>query len=177
MRVRAQAPAEMYADLADAEVALTALYDAHYRALVRVAVLLVGCGATAEQIVQESFAAMNANACPQWNTGRALSHLRAAVVSRSRSASRHHIVAQATTSSAPDMAVATWGELVPPEQAAVMAALQKLPNRQREVVVLRCYCDLSDAQIAATIGISTRTVKRNAARGMAALRPVLEGDS
>ena len=176
MRVPAQAPAAIYADGSDADIALTALYGAHYRALVRVAFLLVGSGATAEQIVQESFAAMNASACAQWNTGRALSHLRAAVVSRSRSVSRHHVEAQ-TATGASDMADATCGEPTPPEQAAIMAALLKLPNRQREVVVLRCYCDLSDAQIAATMGISARAVRQNASRGMAALHPVLEGDS
>lgn len=49
-------------------------------------------------------------------------------------------------------------------------ALRRLPRRQREVVACRYLGDLSDEQIAAQLGISLGTVKRHAARGLAALR-------
>jgi DNA-directed RNA polymerase specialized sigma24 family protein len=52
--------------------------------------------------------------------------------------------------------------------------LAGLPERQREVLVLRYYGDLSEAQIAEALGISPGAVKTHAARGLASLRPVLE---
>jgi RNA polymerase sigma factor (sigma-70 family) len=60
------------------------------------------------------------------------------------------------------------------EHAAVLAALRTLPVRQREVLVLRYYVDLSEADIADALGISRGAVKSHASRGMAALRTVLE---
>jgi RNA polymerase sigma factor (sigma-70 family) len=52
--------------------------------------------------------------------------------------------------------------------------LRELPDRQREAIVLRYYADLSEAEIAATMGISRGAVKSHTARGMAALRAALE---
>ena len=49
-------------------------------------------------------------------------------------------------------------------------ALRGLPRRQREVIALRYYLDLSEADIAETLGISTGAVKSHASRGSAALR-------
>ena len=48
-----------------------------------------------------------------------------------------------------------------------------MPERQREAIVLRYYADLSEAQIAATMGISRGAVKSHTSRGMASLRTVL----
>jgi RNA polymerase sigma factor (sigma-70 family) len=172
-----QAPAEMHVDTADADTALTALYRAHYSALVRLAVLLVSDSETAEEVVQDSFAAMDAITYRKWDTGRALSSLRAAVVSRSRSVWRQHVVDETATTPAADKPNAGYGQLGPPEESAVVTAMRKLPGLQREVVALRCYCDLSDVQIAATIGITTRAVRRHASRAMAALHVVLESES
>ena len=53
-------------------------------------------------------------------------------------------------------------------------ALRRLPTRQREVLVLRYYADLSEADIADALGISRGAVKSHASRGMAALRTTLE---
>jgi RNA polymerase sigma factor (sigma-70 family) len=55
----------------------------------------------------------------------------------------------------------------------VLAALGKLPRRQREVLVLRYYLDLSEAEIADTLGISRGAVKSHASRGLAALKTTL----
>lgn len=168
------APAEFQVDSADADTALTALYRAHYNALVRLAVLLVGDSATAQGIVQDSFAAMDAITYRNWDTGRALSSLRAAVVSLSRQVWRQCAADETATTLAADMPSAGCGQLAPHEESAVVAALRKLPCLQREVVALRCYCDLSDVQIAATMGVTIRAVRRHGSRAMAALRPVLE---
>jgi RNA polymerase sigma factor (sigma-70 family) len=55
-----------------------------------------------------------------------------------------------------------------------VAALRGLPDRQREAIVLRYYADLSEAEIATAMGISRGAVKSHTARGMTALRTVLE---
>ena len=56
----------------------------------------------------------------------------------------------------------------------VLAALRSLPDRQREVLALRYYLDLSEAEIAATLGISAGSVKTHAHRGLATLAERLE---
>jgi DNA-binding CsgD family transcriptional regulator len=60
------------------------------------------------------------------------------------------------------------------ERTAVLEALRALPARQREALVLRYYGDLSEAQIAATMGISRGAVKAHTARALAALRSALQ---
>ena len=64
--------------------------------------------------------------------------------------------------------------LVQLERSQVVAALRKLPVRQREAIVLRYYADLSDAEIATAMGISRGAVKSHTARGMVALRAAME---
>ena len=56
----------------------------------------------------------------------------------------------------------------------VLAALKQLPDRQREVLVLRYWSDLSEAQIAEALGISRGTVKSTASRALAALEKIME---
>jgi RNA polymerase sigma factor (sigma-70 family) len=60
------------------------------------------------------------------------------------------------------------------ERSAVISALRMLPPPQREVMVLRYYADLSDAQIASALGISISAVKSHAARGISSLRENLD---
>ena len=56
----------------------------------------------------------------------------------------------------------------------MLDAIQQLPDRQREVLALRYYLDLSEAEIAETLGISRGAVKSHASRGVAALRTLME---
>ena len=62
----------------------------------------------------------------------------------------------------------------PSAAAAVLDAMRTLPDRQREVLALRYYLDLSEADIASTLGISRGAVKSHASRGVAALRTLME---
>jgi len=66
------------------------------------------------------------------------------------------------------------GAVLAETSSEVMGALRRLPQRQREVLVLRYYLDLSEAQIAHTLGVSRGAVKSHASRGMSALRLSLE---
>jgi RNA polymerase sigma factor (sigma-70 family) len=59
-------------------------------------------------------------------------------------------------------------------RGAVLDAMRALPDRQREVLALRYYLDLSEADIADTLGISRGAVKSHASRGSATLRSLLE---
>jgi len=161
----------------DADRAVTVLYAAHYRSLVRLAALLLRDMATAEEVVQDSFVAMHDGWRRLRDNDKALSYLRQSVVNRSRSVLRHRVVVDKNAPKpAPDMPSAEQGAIALLERSAVVTALRTLPLRQREALVLRFYGDLSEAQIAATMGISKGAVKSHTARAMTALRSVLERD-
>jgi RNA polymerase sigma-70 factor (sigma-E family) len=157
------------------DLAVVELYSQHYRALVRLAALLVRDTPTAEEVVQDSFVAMHGGWERLRDTDKALAYLRQAVVNRSRSVLRHRTVVDKNLQKAPpDMPSAEHGALVLLERDAVVAALRHLPDRQREAIVLRYYADLSEADIAAAMGISRGAVKSHTSRGMSALRAALE---
>jgi RNA polymerase sigma-70 factor (sigma-E family) len=159
----------------NADWAVTELYSLHYRALVRLAVLLVRDVATAEDVVQDSFVAMHEGWPRLRNAESALAYVRHAVLNRSRSVLRHRaVVDKHLPNPPPDMPSAEYGALARLEQSAVVAALRKLPGRQREAIVLRYYADLSEAEVAAAMGISCGAVKSHTARAMAAQRADLE---
>ena len=163
----------------DADDAVTALYAAYYGSLVRLAGLLVGGDkATAEEVVQDSFVAMHNVWRKLRNSDKALPYLRRTVVNRSRSVLRHRVVVDRNPPMPPpDMPSAEQGAIALLERSAVIAALRALSPRQREALVLRYYGDLSEAQIASTMEISTGAVKSHIARAMSALHSVLENDA
>jgi RNA polymerase sigma-70 factor (sigma-E family) len=166
------------ADL-DADSAVTALYTGHYRTLVRLAELLLCDLATAEEVVQESFVAMHGRWRRLGDREMALSYLRKSVVNRSRSVLLHRaLVDRSAPQPPPDVRSAEpgteRGAVAPLERSAVVAALGALPPRQREALVLRYYGDMSEAQIASTMGISKTAVQRHTDRARSALRAVLE---
>ncbi|MEZ0072187.1 RNA polymerase sigma-70 factor (sigma-E family) [Planotetraspora sp. GP83] len=159
----------------DADMAVTALYSAHYRSLVRLAVLLVRDVASAEEVVQDAFVAIHGAWRRLRDTDKALAYLRQSVVNRSRSVLRHRaVVEKYAPKGLPDAPSAENGAIGELERSAVIEALRGLPTRQREALVLRYYGDLSEAEIANAMGISKGAVKSHTARGMAALRMALE---
>ena len=104
----------------------------------------------------------------------AIGYLRTTVVNLARSRLRRRQVAQRhAPKPMPDAPSAEHGALEQLERDRLVGALRRLPTRQRECLVLRYYGDLSEAQIAETMGISTGAVKSHASRGMAALRAAL----
>src|SRR5439155_942642 len=68
----------------------------------------------------------------------------------------------------PDMPSAEHGAFALLERSSVVKALAGLPARQREVLVLKFYADLTEASIALAMGISQGAVKSHTSRGMAA---------
>ncbi len=166
---------------AAADEAVTALYAAHWRALVRLAWLLVHDEPLAEDIVQDAFVAAHRRWDRLRDPAKAAAYLRRSVVNGARSALRHRGVEQryvVSISPRPGPALADREHQDGPEDVTLtherhdemLVALASLPERQREVLVLRYYLDLSEAQIADALGIAPGSVKSHASRGLAALR-------
>ena len=102
-------------------------------------------------------------------------YLRQAVINGSRSVLRRRGTVERTAptlQAVPDISPDPALGVV--DRRAVLDALAALPERQREVLVLRYYADLSEADIAAALGVSPGAVKSYASRGVQALRPVLK---
>jgi RNA polymerase sigma-70 factor (sigma-E family) len=157
-----------------ADEAVVVVFQSHYNALVRAAALLVGDVATAEDVVQDSFIAMQRSWWRLRDTSKAVPYLRRSVINKSRSVLRHRAVADRhPPAPAPALPSAEESALAVVQRSSVLAALSALPCRQREVVVLRYYAELSEAETAAALGISRGTVKAHAARAKGSLREVL----
>ena len=156
---------------------ISALFRHHHGDLVRLAMLLVGDQPTAEDVVQDVYASVHTRwtRLPARDSG--LAYVRAAVLNRCRSVLRRRGVAgRASLSSRPaeeTLASAEHEAILSEDRRQVLQALARLPHRRREVLVLRYYLDLSEAEIAEVLGISPGTVKSTAARGLAALARAL----
>lgn len=151
------------------------VFEEHYEPLVRLARLLVDDRGSGEEVVQDAFV----RAYRRWDRiDDPARYLRRAVVNTARSRLRHRAVVRRYVPPTARAAAPAEDEAVArSEHAAVLAAVRALPRRQRECLVLRYYLDLSEADIATTLGISTGSVKSHSSRGMAALARVLGGDS
>ncbi len=163
----------------EADRAIADLYAVHWRPLVRLAWLLLHDQAAAEDVVQDAFVATHRAWGRVRDHGAAAAYLRRAVVNGCRSVGRHQqvvrreTVAEAGRADAVGRAAAPSAEsgaLAGLDRRALLDALDALPQRQREVLVLRYYADLSEAQIAAALDIAPGSVKAHASRGLAALR-------
>jgi RNA polymerase sigma-70 factor (sigma-E family) len=159
----------------DADEAVTQLYVAHYASLVRLATLLVRHSGEPEEIVQDAFVAMHDKWRRLREPDKALGYLRRTVVNRARSSQRHHLVVAKHAPGPPDDAASAETEALSAHtRGVVMDALHQLPTRQREVLVLRYYSGLTEAEIADALDISRGAVKSHAHRGISALRTTLE---
>lgn len=160
----------------DADQALEQLYTAHWRSLVRLGVLLVHDTGLAEEVVQDAFIAVHDRWHRLRDPDRALAYLRQTVVNRSRSALRHRAVVTrhiARGTRETNVSGSDEDALAIERRDAVLAAMRSLPDRQREVMALRYYAELSEGEIADALGISRGAVKSHASRGAAALRTSL----
>ncbi|MFC9229568.1 RNA polymerase sigma factor [Streptomyces decoyicus] len=160
----------------DSGPTISELYHAHRLTMVRLAVLLVDDRATAEDVVQDAFAALYKRHGEELGeVGNALAYLRTAVVNAARSVLRRRRTARDYTP--PYEADAPSAEeriVLDEEHREVFAALSGLTARRREVLVLRYWGDLTEAQIATTLGISRGSVKSIASRALDSLEKILE---
>jgi RNA polymerase sigma-70 factor (sigma-E family) len=160
-----------------ADEGIEQLYLAHWDRMVRLSVLLVRDQGIAEEIVQDAYVAVHQRWDRLNDHDHAVAYLRQAIVNRSRSALRHRAVVQrylnrqALPENAPSSEEPVMGDA---RRELVLDALRQLPRRQREVLALRYYMDMSEAEIAETLGVSRGAVKSHASRGAASLRPILD---
>jgi RNA polymerase sigma-70 factor (sigma-E family) len=188
-----------YVDIADTRVppdaaaSVTALYAEHALGLVRLAVVVTGDRAAAEDIVQDAFLGLYRRWDRVPGMAAPLAYLRVSVMNGCRTALRRRsrlglwsgagfggdLDEAARTGPGASAGLAESAEasvLLGEEQRLVAAALRKLPRRQREAVVLRYYLDLSIEETAQVMGISLGTVKSATHRALAAVgRTLREG--
>lgn len=159
----------------DRDAAVTALFLAHHARLVGLARLLVDDMPTAEDVVQDAFAALHRRWLWIRDKRAALYYLQASVANGARSNLRHRRVTRSVTLTAPGAVVSAETSVVATEdRRTLQTALAALPLRQRQVVVLRYYLDWSEREIADTLNISCGSVKQHTSRAMAALSSRLE---
>ena len=158
-----------------ADEAVVVLYAAHWHSLVRLATLLTRDASVAEELVQDAYVSLHRRWSSLAEPGAAHGYLRTTVVNNSRSMLRHRDVEERYRQPAPpEPAGPEERALQSAEDAQVLAALRTLSRRQQEVLVLRYYADMSEQEIASTLGLSKGAVKSHAHRGLAALRAALE---
>ncbi|TQS43579.1 RNA polymerase sigma factor [Cryptosporangium phraense] len=154
---------------------LVELYHHRRLALVRLAVLLVDDLPTAEDVVQDAFAAAyRRHGAALAGVDNPDGYLHRSVVNAARSVLRRRKTFRAAPPRVEYPPATDEGVILAEEHREVLAALGTLPQRQREVLVLRYWSDLSEAQIAETLNISRGTVKSTASRALDALEKLLE---
>lgn len=156
---------------------LVALLERQWMPLVRLAALLVRDADAAPDVVQDCYEAVWRLQPRVSDPEHLVAYLRKAVLNRSRSRLRRMRTVNRF------LAQARPEDPVPPADRALLAAerhrelldrIDRLPARQREVIVLRYYLELSEAETAEAIGVSVGTVKSSAHRAIATLRRTLE---
>jgi RNA polymerase sigma-70 factor (sigma-E family) len=163
-------------DVADADQAIAGLYQAHALGLIGLAMIVLGDRPAAEDVVQDAFCGLYRRWAHLADKGKALSYVRSSILNGCRSELRHRIRAERRggLAAAPPAASAEYAALLGEEHQQILAALRRLPHRQREALVLRFWLDLSEPEIAESMGISPGTVKSTTSRALAALTRLLE---
>jgi RNA polymerase sigma-70 factor (sigma-E family) len=159
------------------DTAVAELYTEHWAGLTRLAVLMLGDRPSAEDVVQESFATLYRRWDKLKDPDKAIGYLRSTVLNGSRTVLRRRKVARLYRPPAePPMWSTEDDAVLSEDRREVLRALASLPARRREVLVLRFYLNLPDAEIAETLGISAVTVRSTASRALAELGRTLEGN-
>jgi RNA polymerase sigma-70 factor (sigma-E family) len=155
---------------------LSELYVAYAPDALRLAFLLTGDRALAEDLVQDAFVRLVGRLRHLREPEAFWAYLRRTVVNLATSHFRHRRVERAyleRRAAAPTANTNDNDEL----DESMHQVLLGLPQRQRAAIVLRFYEDLSDVQTAAVLGCSPGTVRSLVSRGMKTLRETLEGMS
>jgi RNA polymerase sigma-70 factor (sigma-E family) len=138
-------------------------YRAEYAPMVRLARGLVDTSESAEEIAQDAFAQV----FERWDRlASPGGYLRTAVVNGARSELRKREVRRRVGLDRPPQPAT--------ERDYLVDALDQLPAKRKTALVLRYYADLSEREIAETMGVRPGTVKSMVSRGLAELREVIE---
>jgi RNA polymerase sigma-70 factor (sigma-E family) len=146
------------------------LYVRHAPGAVRLAYLLTGERALAEDLVQEAFTRLAARFLDLRAPEAFDAYLRKTVVNLSRSYFRHKRVERAYVERVGGFRDQDAFQPDVDEKEALRMGLLQLSERQRAAIVLRFYADLSEAQTAKVLGCRVGTVKSLVSRGMSKLR-------
>jgi RNA polymerase sigma-70 factor (sigma-E family) len=147
---------------------------ARWPVMVRLAYGLTGDQGHAEDVAQAAFA----RACASWprvrRAGDPDAYVRQIVVNQNRNRFRRHRVTERLTDSLPESGLAgeAWTDRTRDydDRSVLIGALQRLGPRQRAVIVLRYWLDLTEVETAASLNCSVGTVKSQASRALATLR-------
>ncbi|MDX3517971.1 SigE family RNA polymerase sigma factor [Streptomyces scabiei] len=157
------------------EAGVARLFELHYSSMLRLAVLL---GADdPENVVAEAYYQIYRKWRRLRDAEAAEAYLRSTVCNLTRMRIRHLQVARRhveTPAAEEPVASAESTALLHDDQRVLIDALQHLPARQREALVLRHWLGLKESEIAAAMGISCGSVKTHTARGLAALTQAME---
>jgi RNA polymerase sigma factor (sigma-70 family) len=160
-------------DSADPELAVAALYEAHALSLIRLAHIMLGSQAAAEDVVQDAFCGLFRRWSALTDPEKALGYLRSSVLNGCRSvqraAGKPWLLPAPTPGDSAEAAV-----LASERNQEIIAALRALPSRQREVLVLRYYLGIEDDQIARDLRMNPSTIRSARRRGIAALKRALK---
>ena len=150
-------------------------------AMVRLAYGLTGDLGHAEDVAQAAFARAYASWSRVARMGDPDAYVRRIVINENNSRFRRRRVTESLVDAVPEPSgprAADTADALGDSQA-LMRALRRLGPRQRAVVVLRFWMDMSEAETAAALGCSVGTVKSQASRALAALRgsaELMEGE-
>jgi RNA polymerase sigma-70 factor (sigma-E family) len=160
----------------DRDAAFTAFVRERGAALTRTAFFLTGDRHLAEDLVQTALAQTYVH----WSRIRDLdqveAYTRRVLVNANAAWWRRRSATEVPVEAFPDVAGGD-DTLAVAEREPLVAALRRLPQRQRAAVVLRYYADLSEADTAAALGCTLGTVKRHTSRGLERLRSLMAGES
>lgn len=157
----------------DADALVVALFNQEGASLVRLARLFTDDRNAAEDLVQEAFIRLHRNVDRIKDLSKAAPYLRSILLNLARDHNRRGLMSlrHQETLTPPDPSGEVDDDLLLEEtQVEVISALEDLPTRQRECLLLRFYFELSEREIAQTLDISPNSVKTHCRRGMAAMR-------
>ena len=161
---------------------VTALYQAHALSLARLALVMLGDASAAEDVVQDAFLGLYRRWDRLDHPTAAQAYLRTSVLNGCRTAlsrrARYGVLSADTgaadrPSAGPALESAEATVVHDEEQQAVLAAIRRLPSRQREALVLRYYLDMTEDQTADAMRVSRGTVKSATSRAIATVGRML----
>ena len=154
------------------------LFATEARSLVRLARIFCDDADSAEDLVQEAFIRLDRTAGSIRDREKAPAFLRSIVINLARDHNRRGLMSLRHQPSIPRPDPPgefddDTGAVI--ENAEVLAAVRRLPDRQCTCIVLRFYLGMSEREIGETLGISKGSFKTHCRRGMSALEAALGG--